>query len=518
MADIIKSYLVSLSATTDKASFDKFQSSLGGAEKAVASSVGSMAGKMLAFEIAGVTAFASVGFGLLGYIDKLAMSDAAMKRTAQQNMMNIQQYRGLQNTLSALGMTMDDVFRGTPEDRRRFHDMYDHMAKLGNLAGGGKYEDQMVQARRVVDQMSMLEASAQYFGMRFASDVLSKLGFGEGGILVQLGRLNDFVLQNMPQWSNELSTDIIPILKDFWGIMHEIGSIIGVAANAFTNFEAAITGNSSIAGKTTTFHQFATAVGDAVHQLAELLNIMLDLEKIGVNLGSAVVTGVGSGVHKIFHPTQNTSSQDSVIRGQLSSSWDATKDLWSVVSGSKSYDGGSWGSPGNGGTAGTPADLIARMIHAESNGNPNAVSRSGAIGLMQLMPSTAAQLGVNPYDPKQNVSGGSALIGRLIHKYGNVDTALAAYNWGEGNLDMYRNTGHWLTRSGQTSYTVPQETRDYVKKITGDNLTLQVNVNVASLSNTSPEHVADAARRGSQQALNDYHRQMITETGGAYAQ
>jgi len=519
VADIIKSYMVSLTAGVDKASFDKFQSILGGADKAVASTMGSMAGNMLKFEIAGVSAFAAVGFGLIGYIDKLAMADAAMRRTAQQNMMGVGQYRALQSTLNALGMTMDDVFRGTPEDRRRFHDMYDHMAKLNTMLGPG-YEDKMMQVRQVIDQMSMLESDAEYFGMKFAGDILSKLGFGEDGILPQLQRLNQFVLTNMPQWSDELSTDVIPILKDFWGIMRDLGSMAAVAANAFANLEGTLTGNSALEGKTTSFHQFATAVGAAVHQLAELLNIMLGLEKVGVNLVGAGVseamsmfhTGAGSGYGGV-----RASQESGRARSQLGDAWDAARGLWSVMEGNSSYDGGGRTSPGtSGGSAGTPADLIARIISAESGGKQSEVSRAGAIGLMQLMPKTAAGLGVNPYDPAQNVAGGTALIGRLMKKYGNTDLALAAYNWGEGNLDTYRNTGHWLTRSGKTSYSVPQETRDYVRKVTGDSLV--VNVTVGTVHNSTPDQVAQAARQGAQQALDQHYRQQITETNGAYAQ
>ncbi len=100
-------------------------------------------------------------------------------------------------------------------------------------------------------------------------------------------------------------------------------------------------------------------------------------------------------------------------------------------------------------------DLLASVVKAESDGNARAVSRAGARGLMQLMPGTAADLGVqDSFQPEQNVRGGSAYLDALLKRYDdNLTKALAAYNAGPEAVDKYH---------GIPPY---RETRAYVARV-----------------------------------------------------
>jgi soluble lytic murein transglycosylase-like protein len=105
---------------------------------------------------------------------------------------------------------------------------------------------------------------------------------------------------------------------------------------------------------------------------------------------------------------------------------------------------------------GVDPDLFLRLIGAESSFNPDAVSSKGATGLAQLMPGTAAELGVDPTDPIQNLRGGARYLRQQLDEFGDPVLALAAYNAGPGNVRKYGGVPPFA------------ETQNYVAKIMGD--------------------------------------------------
>lgn len=108
---------------------------------------------------------------------------------------------------------------------------------------------------------------------------------------------------------------------------------------------------------------------------------------------------------------------------------------------------------------GVKQGFVKSIIAAESAGHQEAISPRGAIGLMQLMPDTARDLGIDPAIAEQNVEGGTKYLHWLLKRYANsrngLERAIAAYNAGPGNVDKYKGIPPF------------QETRDYVKRVMG---------------------------------------------------
>lgn len=151
--------------------------------------------------------------------------------------------------------------------------------------------------------------------------------------------------------------------------------------------------------------------------------------------------------------------------------------------------------------------LTGAVAMTESGGNPSAVSRSGAQGLLQLTPETAHSLGVtNPFDPGQSWTGGEKYLEQLLAKYHDQMKALAAYNWGPSNLD-----GDIKTHGDQWRSFLPRETSDYINRVgrnydTGNvvhhNTTNAPTINVSVNGGVGrPEDIRRMALKGTTTAL-----------------
>lgn len=135
-------------------------------------------------------------------------------------------------------------------------------------------------------------------------------------------------------------------------------------------------------------------------------------------------------------------SHTKLLEGRLAKQYEGSKRLLPKTTGVPRYTGSYDGiylpmAEDIASKFGIPRDIFVRLIQQESNWNDKAVSSAGAIGLAQLMPGTAAKLGVDPNDPQQNLEGGALYLKQQFQRFRSWKLALAAYNAGPEAVEKY---------------------------------------------------------------------------------
>lgn len=201
------------------------------------------------------------------------------------------------------------------------------------------------------------------------------------------------------------------------------------------------------------------------------------------DIGNANAGGNGHGTTRTWSPSSGPSAKNASFDGDVEQY---------ISEASRAY--------------GVSADLIRAVIQQESSGNPNAVSPAGAIGLMQLMPDTAAEMGVDPWNPRQNVMGGTKYLKQQLDTFGgDVSLALAAYNAGPGAVQKYggippyaETQNYVATIMGSGSYSPANSLMGSTAYATGGPFVVHLNIgdiNITVPPNSNPQQYYAAVYR-----------------------
>lgn len=483
MPNYLEEYLVKLGASVDGSSMRKFNQALKDAQKAVEVSSGEMAGSFLKAQSAIVGGFAAIGGAALGMIDKVAMADQEYRLFALHMYMTTSSARSLKIAMDALGQPLENL-TWDPELRARTSELIDDQRKLASSLGPD-FEDQMRKVRDIRFEFTRLGVEVQYLGMKVVQDFLSALGVGPDELLKQLRRFNDWVQKDLPEISKKIVGFLMPVLTDVWNVIKATGGALAETGLAFTNLVGLLSGDTSIEGSSFSFEKMGTAIQHVVHWFAVFAEAIANVEELLAHLlsalalaasgkfsdagkeiaaaakdingktlgmvGGGIVGGLAGGPLGVLPGAFAGANIGDWIGGNSTSSPTMTN-----VPG---VTGDSWKNLAAATNGVVSPELLSALASVESGSlGMSARSRTGAIGTMQLMPGTAKQYGVDPYDPTGNLTGGTAFLRDMMKRYGgNQAEAIGAYNAGPGRMDSFL--------AGKA--TLPSETQNEIARVLG---------------------------------------------------
>ena len=510
MPGIIDEYLLKLGCVVDQSGMARFQQALREASSMADHSLAGMATSALKATTEIVSGFVAIGAAAVGLVDKVALTDQEFRIFSLRMYMAKDSARALKIAMDSLGEPLE-VLAWDPELRERTKQL---LADQRAMAPDGDFDAQMRKIRDVRFEFTRMEVELQYLGMHVVQDFMKALGLGPDDLLKKLQQFNNWITHNLPEISAKIVKYFMPIWRDMQMIFRDVVKVMTDFATLFDNIIGLLSGNAAVTGAAN-FDKFAQSVATVVHWLALAADFLLKIQGtlLGI-LGGGVVGGI---VGSVVGGIAGIPAGPAGIMAGIAGGGVAGTGIGAVAGGAtggvfdllRNLGVGPWSQSASGLANSNVATsgLIDAMIGQESGGNPNAISPKGARGLMQLMPSTAAQLGVNPDDPQQNVAGGTAYVNQMLKRYGgDVVEALGAYNAGPGRMDAFL--------AGKAS--LPDETKQYISSVlsragkTGD-----VNVGGITIHITQPgasadqiaQRVADETSKRVQRNLQEFTQQ-----------
>jgi hypothetical protein len=577
MQNVIESYLVSLGFEVKQPELNKFKAGLKEASTAAETHTSGIIQQFVKWQGAIVGAFAAVGLSTVAMMDKVADADLGFKLTAQRMFLSVDAARSLTIATKALGHSLEDI-AWNPELHARFTELWAEQKQLlgGSPADSEQTLQRIRDVRfeitkaQVALQYIARDVTVMLYKALGGDAFLAKLrGWVEWliqhepqisqwmtTVLVPVLKDTQYVLQDVWKVTEALARAFVRLIGAISGdkelekgalTFDSIGKAIDKAADYMVEFVDAVT-SAELAvidllnGLVDLSHfDFKSAWGDAKNAAGDLtpagavvgglgvLGALLGVSTIGglvkvaITIGRTFmggmvegmlseggIAGIGAAAGGIVLPLAAGAGAAYGLNKLGLAAWiDRHLAAMGIDPGffNKDVDVGALGS------SVAWAESRGRQIDPKT-GQVTRNTKSGALGIMQLMPGTAKALGVNPYDAAQNLSGGLRYLGMMLKRYGgNVEEALAAYNMGPGALDsaMKRHGGFSLDY-------LPRETQKYVRDIEG-HMATTVNVGGITINGTnlSGAEITKRTSDGIDDAMKKHNRKELVNSQGVYA-
>jgi hypothetical protein len=465
MPNIIEEYLVKLGFSTDVPGYDKFQKSLQDASSTVTNNSSGMIRRVAEFESAAIGGFAAVGAAVINMADKAAMADQSYRLLALHMYTSVPVARQLKIALDTLGASLEDVMYD-PELARRFHELVALQQQVGIPAD---FEKNMEKVRDLRQSFVNLYTFVDKYLMPMITNALVRIFGGDMDKLqAKVEQWTEYLIQHMPEIADYFANQLAPVLRDAVAIMAELWNFTKQALLAFTNLVGLFTRDDSLEDTTLKWEKLGRAISETAHFIGLTA---LEILKIGTNMGKIINAAMLLMAGHKKEAMASIASMEQIMTGEdlkLMKAWFAP----GAGEPPPAPAAGAAPPPPTGGAKPTalPANQqIQQMIVAQAVAmgvdpkialsvaqhessfrqfgkagevltNPEAVGRAHehAMGVFQLLPSTAKRLGVDPADMQQNIFGGVKLLADLQKQYGgDIRTALAHYE-GRGGAESYQ--------------------------------------------------------------------------------
>ena len=481
MEDVLRSYLVSLGFQVDNAAYNKLKDTLNKLAELSEAKTASMSASYVKASTAIVSSLSAIGFATVDLLDKISQADLGYQKFAMRMYMAKDAAKQLKIVTDAMGESMEDI-AWNPELNRQYKEL---MGQAKGMEPPKDAEGQLRYLRSIRFEFTRMKVEATYGMQQIGYYLFKYLVDPITGSKMGLKEFNDWIQSHMPELASKIArwlTDLFNLgknaakgikeiysgFKDLFDALPNWGKVLatfGVALTAF--FVSGPVGRAVLVlsglvllvddfyghleGKNATLGPIWDYLLDKVRSIRWGLYASMRLSEALWNVGAGKkgaaeelnsLSGI-SGLKKMRKEYEE-------LMGDMAKGPNPPADLARLgIPGSKEGKRFQMLPPSSPGVSNIEdiiarvhaetqlnPDLIRAMIAYESGGKSGAVSSKRAMGLMQLMGSTAAAYGVtNAFDPEQNIMAGSRYLKDLLDQTkGNLPEALKMYNWGMGNM------------------------------------------------------------------------------------
>jgi hypothetical protein len=486
----ISSYLVSLGYKPE-ASLAKFAPELEHLSRTMSSTVFKLGGDFAKLQFGITSALLGVGAASAKVALDFADFDQAMGLGSMGAFLTKGAFTGLNEALKMTGVTLAQASWNS-EANARFLENLELVNRLNDSLGPNA-EATAKSIRDFKNEFSQLGEELKFLGFATGADLFTKL-FGDQKAQDALKKFNEWLLNNLPRLADEFSTDLVPIMHDLWDVTKDTAEVFRDAFAIFQEIVGTLSGDTSLQTTAVTFSSVAKSVETTVHWVDSLLKSILSLEHALLTLDFSHLTGgdiahiaelgllTGTGRGLLFKGGKALLGAGGTAAAEgagvalaplaaVGAGGVGAYELWKHRDAVEAWNRKILGMPAlsTGNLFNLPPGLLDAVGHQESgnrqfNKDGSVVTSSaGALGKFQLMPATARGLGVDPTNEADNTRGAATLLQQLLAHYGGDQAkSLAAYNWGEGNVDrsIRSHKGFYLD-------SLPAETQNYIRSIEG---------------------------------------------------